>query len=92
MQMLQCGIDDLASCSALRNGQFGRARAKQAPHTERNGKMSNIVTGVRNGLRQHAEYNRVASELRSMSKRELADIGISSNDIDRVAWAATHGA
>ena len=35
-------------------------------------------------------YNRSVSELNRLGDRELADIGISRSDIQRVAWSASH--
>ena len=41
-------------------------------------------------IREWKRYNRSVSELNSLGDRELADIGISRSDIQRVAWSASH--
>ena len=41
-------------------------------------------------FRQWKRYNRSLTELSRLGDRELADIGISRSDIQRVAWNATH--
>lgn len=37
-------------------------------------------------------YNQSVNELSRLGDRELADIGISRSDIQRVAWTASKGA
>ena len=39
-------------------------------------------------LRAWKRYNQSMSELNRLGDRELADIGISRSDIQRVAWSA----
>jgi uncharacterized protein YjiS (DUF1127 family) len=41
-------------------------------------------------IREWRRYNQSLSELSRLGDRELADIGISRSDIQRVAWNATH--
>jgi uncharacterized protein YjiS (DUF1127 family) len=41
-------------------------------------------------IRDWKRYNRSVTELSRLGDRELADIGISSSDIQRVAWSAAH--
>lgn len=41
-------------------------------------------------IRQWKRYNQSMSELSRLGDRELADIGISRSDIQRVAWTAAH--
>jgi uncharacterized protein YjiS (DUF1127 family) len=41
-------------------------------------------------IREWKRYNRSVSELNRLGDRELADIGISRSDIQRVAWSASH--
>ena len=41
-------------------------------------------------VREWKRYNRSLSELNRLGDRELADIGISRSDIQRVAWNAAH--
>jgi uncharacterized protein YjiS (DUF1127 family) len=41
-------------------------------------------------IRQWKSYNRSLTELSRLGDRELADIGISRSDIERVAWSASH--
>ena len=41
-------------------------------------------------IREWKRYNRSLAELSRLGDRELADIGISRSDIQRVAWNATH--
>ena len=48
--------------------------------------LANIVRFIRDWKR----YNRSMSELSRLGDRELADIGISRSDIQRVAWNASH--
>ena len=48
--------------------------------------FANLVRFVREWKR----YNRSMSELSRLGDRELADIGISRSDIQRVAWNAAH--
>ena len=41
-------------------------------------------------IRDWKRYNNSVSELSRLGDRELADIGISRSDIQRVAWNASH--
>jgi uncharacterized protein YjiS (DUF1127 family) len=41
-------------------------------------------------VREWKRYNRSLIELSRLGDRELADIGISRSDIQRVAWNAAH--
>ncbi|MEJ2374232.1 MAG: DUF1127 domain-containing protein [Pseudolabrys sp.] len=41
-------------------------------------------------FREWRRYQRSLSELNRLGDRELADIGISRSDIQRVAWGAAH--
>ena len=41
-------------------------------------------------VRQWKRYNQSLAELSRLGDRELADIGISRSDIQRVAWKASH--
>lgn len=41
-------------------------------------------------FREWRRYNQSVSELSRLGDRELADIGISRSDIQRVAWNAAH--
>lgn len=41
-------------------------------------------------VREWRRYNQSLRELQSLGDRELADIGISRSDIQRVAWTASH--
>jgi uncharacterized protein YjiS (DUF1127 family) len=43
-------------------------------------------------FREWHRYNQSLRELSALGDRELADIGISRSDIQRVAWNATHHA
>lgn len=41
-------------------------------------------------IREWKRYNRSVVELSRLGDRELADIGISRSEIQRVAWSAAH--
>ena len=41
-------------------------------------------------IRDWKRYNRSVTELSRLGDRELAEIGISRSDIQRVAWSAAH--
>jgi uncharacterized protein YjiS (DUF1127 family) len=41
-------------------------------------------------IREWKRYNRSVLELSRLGDRELADIGISRSEIERVAWNAAH--
>ncbi len=41
-------------------------------------------------IREWKRYNESLNELNRLGDRELADIGISRSDIQRVAWNAAH--
>jgi uncharacterized protein YjiS (DUF1127 family) len=41
-------------------------------------------------IREWKRYNNSINELSRLGDRELADIGISRSDIQRVAWNAAH--
>ena len=41
-------------------------------------------------IREWKRYNRSLIELSRLGDRELADIGISRSDIQRVAWNSAH--
>ncbi len=41
-------------------------------------------------FREWRQYNRSLGELSRLGDRELADIGISRSDINRIAWNSAH--
>jgi uncharacterized protein YjiS (DUF1127 family) len=41
-------------------------------------------------FREWRRYHRSVAELNRLGDRELADIGISRSDIQRIAWSASH--
>ncbi|HEY5280969.1 MAG TPA: DUF1127 domain-containing protein [Pseudolabrys sp.] len=43
-------------------------------------------------IREWKRYNRSVAELNRLGDRELADIGISRSEINRVAWSAAQQA
>jgi len=43
-------------------------------------------------VREWKRYNDSVRELSRLGDRDLADIGISRSDIERVAWKAVHSA
>ena len=59
---------------------------RAGPKRKRTDMFANLVRLVREWKR----YNRSMSELSRLGDRELADIGISRSDIQRVAWNAAH--
>ena len=47
-----------------------------------------MLTNIVRLIRAWKRYNRSLNELNRLGDRELADIGISRSDIQRVAWGA----
>ncbi len=45
-----------------------------------------FLTHIVHAFQQWRRYNKSFSELNRLGDRELADIGITRNDIPRVAW------
>jgi uncharacterized protein YjiS (DUF1127 family) len=65
----------------------------QSSHRQRAGlkrKRTVMFANLVRMIREWKRYNRSLSELSRLGDRELADIGISRSDIQRVAWNATH--
>ncbi len=54
-------------------------------------RLRQIVEGIRNAMKQRAEYRRTYRALQSLSNRELADIGLRRCDIDQVARCNAFG-
>jgi uncharacterized protein YjiS (DUF1127 family) len=49
-----------------------------------------MFTSLVRMIRAWKRYNRSIAELSNLGDRELADIGLSRSDIQRVAWKAAH--
>ena len=49
-----------------------------------------VLANIVRFLRQWRAYDTSLRELSRLGDRELADIGISRSDIERVAWNAAH--
>jgi uncharacterized protein YjiS (DUF1127 family) len=49
-----------------------------------------MLTSLVRFFNEWKRYNRSLNELSRLGDRELADIGISRSDIQRVAWKAAH--
>ena len=49
-----------------------------------------MFTSLVRMIRAWKRYNQSVAELNTLGDRELADIGISRSDIQRVAWTAAH--
>jgi uncharacterized protein YjiS (DUF1127 family) len=49
-----------------------------------------MFTSLVRMIRAWKRYNQSLAELSSLGDRELADIGISRSDIQRIAWNAAH--
>jgi uncharacterized protein YjiS (DUF1127 family) len=49
-----------------------------------------MLTTIVRMFRSWKRYNQSLAELSRLGDRELADIGISRSDIQRVAWNAAH--
>jgi uncharacterized protein YjiS (DUF1127 family) len=64
-------------------GRWGR----EIPKTKRTTTMFAALVRM---IREWKRYNRSVAELNRLGDRELADIGISRSDIQRVAWNAAH--
>ena len=47
---------------------------------------------IRAALALRADYMRSVNELRSLTDRELNDIGIARSDVHRIAWEGVYGA
>lgn len=54
-------------------------------------RIANTVKSVKESLHRRRVYNQTVSELRSLSTRELADLGISRSMITRIALEAAFG-
>lgn len=51
----------------------------------------NIVKSVRTAIERRRVYNQTVRELRALSSRELADLGLHPSMITRVALEAAYG-
>ncbi len=49
-----------------------------------------MFTSIVRIIRAWKRYHQSLAELSALGDRELADIGISRSDIQRIAWAAAH--
>ena len=49
-----------------------------------------MFSGIVRFIRDWRRYNNSVRELSRLGDRDLADIGISRSDIERVAWSAAH--
>lgn len=63
-------------------------RANVAPRTDR---MSGLFAQFGAALARHRVYRRTLDELRQLSDRELADLGISRASIGDIAREAAYG-
>jgi uncharacterized protein YjiS (DUF1127 family) len=49
-----------------------------------------MFTSIVRMIRAWKRYHQSLAELSNLGDRELADIGISRSDIERIAWSAAH--
>lgn len=54
-------------------------------------RVAGLVAAFREGRRRRAVYNQTLRELRALSNRELADLGLDRSMITRVALEAAYG-
>lgn len=54
-------------------------------------RLVGFVKGIRLGLERRSVYNRTVRELRALTTRELADLGLTREMITRVALEAAYG-
>ena len=52
--------------------------------------LRGLLDTCRSIIQRHRAFERIYSELSSLSDRELADIGISRSQIVHVAWESVH--
>jgi uncharacterized protein YjiS (DUF1127 family) len=75
--------------SNARSGLF--SNLIESPATRRTVEKEDVMfANLVRLIREWKRYNQSLSELSRLGDRELADIGISRSDIQRVAWNATH--
>ncbi|MFP4326484.1 MAG: DUF1127 domain-containing protein [Paracoccaceae bacterium] len=55
------------------------------------GKLRILARDLSERYARHRLYRRTVNELRSLSSRELADLGLHRSMITRVAWQAAYG-
>lgn len=58
--------------------------------TTENG-FSNLVASIREGLARRKVYRQTLTELRSLSNRELSDLGMHRSMLTRIALEAAYG-
>ena len=54
-------------------------------------KVAQVWTGIKNGYQLHREYQRTVSELRTLSNREIADLGEGHLSAEQLAFNAVYG-
>ena len=54
-------------------------------------RVAGMVASIREARRRRAVYNQTLRELRALSNRELADLGLERSMITRVALEAAYG-
>jgi uncharacterized protein YjiS (DUF1127 family) len=54
-------------------------------------RVSGAIKSAKEAIRQRRVYNQTVAELRSLSTRELNDLGISRSMITRIALEAAYG-
>ena len=57
-----------------------------------NGVIAKFVADIRETLARRALFRQTISELRELSDRELADLGVSRSSIRSIAYDAAYGA
>jgi uncharacterized protein YjiS (DUF1127 family) len=67
---------------------FARREIHRPPAGHVRRKRTTMLSHIVRLFREWKRYNRSLSELSRLGDRELADIGISRSDIQRVAWGA----
>jgi uncharacterized protein YjiS (DUF1127 family) len=55
-------------------------------------RLAALVAGAREALRRRAVYRSTLRELTALGARDLADLGISPADLERIAHEAAYGA
>ncbi|HWA80766.1 MAG TPA: DUF1127 domain-containing protein [Acetobacteraceae bacterium] len=72
------------SAEALDETRVSRAWDAGRNRPARSGGVGRLFAAIGAGIREHLRRQRVMSELSRLSDRELADIGITRNDIGQI--------
>jgi len=87
----QHGLGNIATANRTKENTMAYVTAKHASNTSLMERVSDFIATQRQAYADHRLYVRTMNELKSLSNRELADLGLSRASLHDTAYQAVYG-